>query len=242
MRLRLLTLGIAVAGIAALSFLLLRDDELEVRIVPVGQVNWVDFYTFEHAVRGSDVIVIAEMLEERRYREETTSSLGRRTGDYRHVVERTFRVDETPKGDSLNGREISVGYLEKSERNDKYRNLTLWEYPPAEVGNVYVLFLHRGFDDRGREVLGPAGEPSIALVKGDQIEFQVTDRYRESVKALLSPVRLQGRPAPPTLLSSPPSLDQVRRATTLNWDELRPTPFPTPTAVPRPFVTPTVRP
>jgi hypothetical protein len=155
-------------------------------------VDYFDFVTLQDAVQYSDLIVIAELVDETSRREAYVNQRGQATGDYQRLVERTFLVREALKGE-VTGQKVRVSYGTVIEHHTTRQKFVFpMEIPAAEVGRLYVLFLDRSVDNRGRSMVSPAGEPSVALVTNDRVEFQPTERYRFAARKteLLSTVSL----------------------------------------------------
>jgi hypothetical protein len=230
-----------VVAFGAIAFGILRDEDSEPPPeVPSSHMYPPGFNTLEEAIRRSDVIVIADLVRQTETKAGRPGERGLPTGDYSHYMDRTFRVVETLKGDRLDGQEIFVRVVKALEYGPPRSFITPFYDPSTEEGKRYVVFLEERFDEsREREFLALAGDASLGLVVGDVAVFVYSEHHAESMKRYKTRMEYEGRDVS-TVLSTPLSLERIRRTSTLPSEKLWPTPPPPfPTRAP-PVVTPTV--
>ena len=103
-------------------------------------------------------------------------------GPTRVDVVRQFSVDQAIKGATASG-SIEVRWVESSQVEVTSGSSvdTTYDTLPLQIGTTYVLFLRTAADPATGPYWGLTGEPGIAALKGNDLNFITTSDYRRDL-------------------------------------------------------------
>jgi hypothetical protein len=173
----LVAVSLVAGGVLAIVLLLQTGP-----IVGQDSGDWPDYFTANDLVKASDLIVVAQFVDEVEERVEVESPVTENSGVFREDVIRTYRVLEIIKGDVPKDADIQVWrtrgiYNTRSSEIDRSQSFDL---RPAEKDKTYVLFLILA-DREGEPIWGNTGHPELAELEGEKLTFVATPRYLESI-------------------------------------------------------------
>ena len=156
------------------------------RAVPRGDGDWDDAFTIEQLVATSDRVVLATLLSSEDFDVAYPSPVNAQARAVVNERRLTFSVDETLKGDAIDGELMDVVRTLGSSRTGANERTDVYESPSLRVGNTYVLFVQRADvppeypRSLGEVVWVRSGEPWIATLAHSGLEFLVSERYRDA--------------------------------------------------------------
>jgi hypothetical protein len=146
-------------------------------------VLWLDFFNLEELTAASSSVVVGKVMSVRDRTIPVQSPGSPRLGDNTQQII-SLEVVERWKGDSpATGRQMDIVHSTRVSMDDPKtgaRGYAAMEDGALRVqkGSTVVAFLSLGTDSDGSPLWGFAGQPGLAEVRGTQLVFLASPRYR----------------------------------------------------------------